>query len=50
LRLAELRLDDHTDAASRTWAVELLKVAAASPETDGVANAFLRDVGAPVVQ
>jgi TPR repeat protein len=50
LRLAELLLDDQADAAGQSRAVELLKVAAASPETKGVANAFLRDVGAPVVQ
>jgi peptidoglycan hydrolase-like protein with peptidoglycan-binding domain len=50
LRLAELLLDDRADPAGRTRAVELLKVAAASPETDGLANAFLREAGAPVVQ
>jgi peptidoglycan hydrolase-like protein with peptidoglycan-binding domain len=50
LRLAELLLDDQADAAGRSRAVELLKVAAAGPETNGLANAFLRDAGAPVVR
>ena len=45
LRLAELLLDDRADSAGRTRAVDLLKVAATSPETDGVANAFLREEG-----
>jgi hypothetical protein len=49
LRLAELLLEDRADAAGRSRALELLKVAAASPETDGVANAFLRDAGVPPV-
>ena len=49
LRLAELILDDGRDGPQRAQAVELLKRAAAKPETEGFANAILRDLGQQVV-
>jgi len=49
LRLAELILDDGRDEPQRTQAVGLLKLAATKPETEGFANAILRDLGQQVV-
>jgi TPR repeat protein len=49
LRLAELLLDEGADAPDHARAIELLKMAAAQPDTEGVANAVLRDVGQPVL-
>ena len=45
LRLAELLLDEGKDLPARAQAVELLRVAAAKSETEGFANALLRDLG-----
>jgi tetratricopeptide (TPR) repeat protein len=50
LRLAELLLEEQGDEADRTRALALLNQAAASPDTSGIANAFLRSQGAPVVR
>jgi peptidoglycan hydrolase-like protein with peptidoglycan-binding domain len=50
LRLAELMLTGPNAAAGRSQAVALLRTAMASPETDGLAAARLRDLGEPVVR
>ena len=50
LRLAELLLDGPEAEVERERAVELLAVAAASRETDGIAAARLRELGQPVAR
>jgi TPR repeat protein len=50
LRLAELLLEGPEAQAGRGRAIELLSVAAASPESGGIAAARLRDLGQPVAR
>ena len=50
LRMAELVVERQPDAAGRAKAVPFLKIAATDPNTSGMANAWLRHVGQPVVQ
>ena len=50
LRLAELLLDGPEAANSKDKAIDLLKIASASPDTDGIAAARLRSIGQTITQ
>lgn len=50
LRLAEFVVEREPDALGRNKAAQFLRIAVADPNSSGLANAWLRHVGQPVVQ